>query len=348
MKLRLDANNYDACEPYNDWLDEQYEEQSGNALDILGCQLRPSLVLFTMSPDTYEAAFADFTQQRAEEIKSSIFEEYPSLIAYYFYRFEKGYESELQRLHFLRDTWESVIDILHALAVSECRYHSTKLMSSLKFKNLFTDKIAQRLDNIAAITTHLKDSGVDPIISKIFPDETVSAIRNLNRSRNAFSHCAAQSDTQAKNWINECVEDVLEVLADIDGLKEVQIVRYLNQPSGTALRCEVFKGYSSTKTIEEFKISEQQSLKSKQYFRQGQLLAIVDNFIFCLQPMIHFCEEDSGHMTRLCVFRKAQGADPDRRINYEIVGNALPHNEDWNFFRTELNELRALFDLGTE
>lgn len=52
MKLQLDPNNYEACPSYNEWLDEQYSEQSGGTLDIRGYQPRPSFVLFTMSPDT--------------------------------------------------------------------------------------------------------------------------------------------------------------------------------------------------------------------------------------------------------------------------------------------------------
>jgi hypothetical protein len=98
MALQLDPNRYDACPQYNEWLDAQYTDQSG-PLNILSFQPRPSLVLFTMSPDTYQAAFPDFTQQRAEEIKENVWHGFPSPIAYYFYRFENGYDSELQRLH---------------------------------------------------------------------------------------------------------------------------------------------------------------------------------------------------------------------------------------------------------
>lgn len=348
MRLQLDPNNYEACPSYNEWLDEQYADRSGGTLDILGYQPRPSLVLFTMSPDTYEAAFSDFTQQREEEIKESVFNQYPSPIAYYFYRFENGYESDLQRLHLLRDTWESVIDILHALAVAECRYRNISFVDPLKFKDLLTDRVAKRLENIDGISAQLSAVGILPTVAKISPAATLAAMKELNQSRNAFSHSAAQSEAQARNWISECYVDVVEVLADLDGLEDIQIVRYLSQVDGTTLRCEIFRGYSSTRTIQNIRISHQQMLDSVRYFQQGQMLIIADGLIFSLRPMIHFREDGVGHTTRLCIFRKAYGDTPDRRLEYEIIGESARHEEDRTMFGIEINELRGLFGLGAE
>ncbi len=347
MKLQLDPNNYDTCPSYNDWLDEQYSEQSG-VLDILGYQPRPSFVLFTMSPDTYEATFSDFVQQREEEIKASVYNLFPSPIAYYFYRFENGYESDLQRLHLLRDTWESVIDILHALAVAECRHRNVPVVDPLKFKDFFTDSVSKRLENIDGIITQLSDAGILPTVARISPATILAVMRELNQSRNAFSHSAAQSETQARSWISECYVDVVEVLANLDGLEDIQIVRYLSQVDGTTLRCEIFRGHSSTRTIQNIKISHQQMLDSAKYFQRGQMLVIADGLIFGLRPMIYFREDGVGHMTRLCIFRKTRGEAPDRRLEFEIIGEAVRHEEDRRNFTTEINELRGLFGLGAE
>jgi len=348
MKLQLDPNNYEACPPYNEWLDEQYSEQSGGTLDILGYQPRPSFVLFTMSPDTYEATFSDFTQQREEGIKESVCNQFPSPIAYYFYRFENGYESDLQRLHLLRDTWESVIDILHALAVAECRHRNIQVVDPLKFKDLFTDSVAKRLENIEGITTQLSAAGILPAVAKISPSATLAAMKELNQSRNAFSHSAAQSEAQARSWISECYVDVVEVLAELDGLEDIQIVRYLSQVDGTTLRCEIFRGHSSTRTIQNIKISHQQMLDSAKYFQQGQMLVIADGLIFGLRPMVYFREDGVGHTTRLCIFRKTRGEEPDRRLEYEVIGEAARHEESRKNFATEINELRVIFGLGAE
>lgn len=348
MKLQLDPNNYEACPPYNEWLDEQYSEQSSGILDILGYQPRPSFVLFSMSPDTYEATFADFTQQRQEEIKESVCNQFPSPIAYYFYRFENGYENDLQRLHLLRDTWESVIDILHALAVAECRHRNIPVVDPLKFRDLFTDSVVKRLENIEGITSQLSAAGISPSVAKISPAATLAAMRELNQSRNAFSHSAAQSEAQARSWISECYAEALEVLASLDGLENIQIVRYLGQTDVKTLRCEIFRGHSSTRTIQNIKINDQQMLDSARYFQQGQMLVIADGLIFGLRPMIYFREDGVGHTTRLCIFRKTRGEVPDRRLEYEIIGEAARHEEDRKNFATEINELRGLFGLEVE
>lgn len=348
MKLQLDPNNYEACPPYNEWLDEQYSEQSGGTLDILGYQPRPSFVLFAMSPDTYEATFSDFTQQRDEGIRESVCNQFPSPIAYYFYRFENGYESDLQRLHLLRDTWESVIDILHALAVAECRHRNIPVVDPLKFKDFFTDSVAKRLENIEGINKQLSAAGILPAVAKISPAATLAAMKELNQSRNAFSHSAAQSEAQARSWISECHVDVVEVLAELDGLQDIQVVRYLSQVDGTTLRCEIFRGHSSTRTIQNIKISHQQMLDSAKYFQHGQMLVIAAGLIFGLRPMIYFREDGVGHTTRLCIFRKARGEAPDRRLEYEVIGEATRYEVDRKNFVTEINELRRLFGLEVE
>src|SRR6266540_7327237 len=189
MRLQLDPNTYDACPQYNDWLDERYAEQSGT-LAILSFQPRPSFVLFSLSQDTYQAAFADFQQQREEELREIVFNEFPSPIAYYFYRFENGYENELQRLHLLRDTWEAITDILHAMAIAECRFNGLSLAGPIAFSHLLSDSVAQRLLNIERIIGHAMSQGTTLNVSRIASIATLGTMRNLNQSRNAFSHSA--------------------------------------------------------------------------------------------------------------------------------------------------------------
>jgi hypothetical protein len=74
-------------------------------------------------------------------------------------------------------------------------------------------------------------------------------MRDLNQSRNSFSHSAAQSDAQARAWIGECYEDVTSVLDDLRGLADVHVLRHVGQVDARTLRCEVFRGHGFTKTI---------------------------------------------------------------------------------------------------
>jgi len=347
MRPQLDASRYDACPPYNDWLDEQYSVSKGQ-LDIFGYQPRASAVLFIMSPDTYEAAFSDFMQQREEGIKEAVLSGFPTPIAYYFYRFEHGYENDLQRLHFLRDTWEAVVDVLHGLAVAELRHRRIGMADPLKFKNLLTDSVAKRLENIEEIARQIVASGGTPEFQRILSVTTLATMRDLNQSRNAFSHGAAQSESQARDWINQCRDDVIDVLEDLLDLQSVQIARYLHQPDAVTMRCETFKGHSAAKTIRNFSLSPTQVADSSRYFQRDHMLVVLCGEILSLRPSVHFREDANGHMTRLCVLRKTHGEAPNRTIEYAVVGEAASHTLDRSVFSAELTEIRRLFGMGDD
>src|ERR1700728_2196525 len=228
MTLRLDLASYDSCPQYNQWLDEQYVERSGT-LDIFSFQPRPSFVLYTLSQDTYQASFAYFQRQWEEQLKISVFDEFPSPIAHYFYRFENGYENDLQRLHLLRDTWEAIIDVVHAFAVSECSFRGISLADPIAFSHLLSDSVNQRLLNVERILDYAKNNGVVMEVSQIASIPMLSTMRELNQTRNAFSHSAAQSELQARTWIGECYEEVIDVLDDLRSLSRIEIFRYLGQ-----------------------------------------------------------------------------------------------------------------------
>ncbi|RPI78490.1 MAG: hypothetical protein EHM45_06385 [Desulfobacteraceae bacterium] len=347
MKFRLDQNNFNACPQYNEWIDMRYGEES-KPLDISGFQPRPSFVLFSLSQDTYQAAFADFQQQFQEELKQVIFDKFPTPISYYFYRFENGYENDLQRLYFLRDTWEAIIDILHAVAVAECRFRRISLADPIAFSHFLSDKVAQRLLNIEHIINHADSQNIPLDVSQLIPIATLQLMRELNQTRNAFSHLSTQSELQAQKWIHECYEDVIDILDDLQNIKNIEILRYLGQVDVTTLRCEAFRGHSLTRTIHNIKLTVDQIRNSQQYFRQGQIIVYYNGCLFGLQPLIHYREDSSGHITKLCMFRKTHGKEPNRYIDYEVVSEGVRWEQERILFKLELDEIRALFGLGPD
>jgi len=347
MRVQVDPAKFEACPPYNEWLDDAYAEERGE-LNFLGFKPRPSEVLFRMSPITYEAAFADFQREREEDLKNKVFEEFPSPIAHYFYRFETGYENELQRLHFLRDTWESIVDVIHAITVAECRHRGVTLSGPTRISDLLTDSVAQRLINIERLMKHAADAGNPLKISKFVPVATLQKMRDLNQSRNGFSHSAAQSEAQARTWISECYDDVIDVLDDIKSLAEIDVYRYLGQVDGQTLRCEFFYGHGFTRTIKSVSLSAAQVAASQRFFQLGQMLVACDGDLFGLRPLVLFKEDAAGHATKLCLFRRTHGDPPNRKVEYEIVGEAIRHNENRTVVQAEINEIRALFGLPPE
>lgn len=347
MRVQLERNRFDACPLYNEWLDRTYTEENGE-LNILAFRPRPSEVLFQMSPDTYEAAFADFQQEREDELKKKVFDDFPSPIAHYFYRFDNGYENDLQRLHLLRDTWESIVDVIHAVAVAECRHKGVALVEPVTFADLLSNSVAQRLLNIERLMQQAADVETPLKISQVVPVATLQKMRELNQSRNGFSHSAAQSEAQARTWIGECYSDVIDVLDDIKAFAEINVYRYLGQVDGLTLRCEHFSGHGFTRTIKPVTLSTAQVAASQHFFQQGQMLVACEGEVFGLRPLVLFKEDAGGHVTKLCLFRRTHGDAPDRKVEYEIVGEAVRHDEDRAVVQADINELRALFGLAPE
>ena len=192
MKLEIDLADYDKCPPYNEWLDESYFDQSGT-LEILGFQRRPSRVLFSLSQDTYQAAFADFQTERQEELSRIVDEEFPAPISALLLSFRERLRERSTAIAFLAGYVEAIVDVLHGITIAECRFRGIALADPVKCKNILTDSVAQRLQNIELIVVHAQSQGVTIGDSTIVTSRTIQAMRELNQTRNGFSHSAAQS-----------------------------------------------------------------------------------------------------------------------------------------------------------
>jgi hypothetical protein len=347
MTARVDPDNFDAYPSYNQWLDERYASDN-EPLNILEFKPRPSYVLHQLSFDTYETALADYLSEREEILKEAVFYEFPTPIAYYYYRFESGYENELQRLHFLRDTWEAIVDVIHAITVAECRFIGLKLDEPIRFHDLLSDRVDQRILNIERIIAQTTANGAKLQIESIVDISVLSEIRELNRTRNAFSHSAAQSEKQAREWIGECYQEMLDVIAKIVGLVKITIARYLGHRDANTLRCEIFKGHSLTRTIQFISITGEQAHESTTCFRAERIFVACDKHLFTLPPLLHFREDESGHSTKILTFRRAFGEEPTRILEFEVIGEASRAEFERTEFRVELNELRTLLGIPAE
>lgn len=109
-------SGYEDNAEFNEYLDSLY-----GTIKIAGSEFPSSKVLFAMEYETYCIALQDFHRDRIERFKEIVIDQFPTPVAMCYYRFENGFEHNLQRLNFLRDTWESIINLIHALVISEFR-----------------------------------------------------------------------------------------------------------------------------------------------------------------------------------------------------------------------------------
>ena len=141
---------------------------------------------------------------------------------------------------------------------------------------------------------------------------------------------------------------MIDVLDDLRGMTSIEILRYMGQVDGNTLRCEVFRGHGFTRTIHNIPLIPDQVRDSQRYFQLGQVLISCSGCVFGLRPLIYYREDASGHTTKLCMFRKTRGDGLNRRVEYEVAGEAAPWEQDRILFKSELDELRSLFGLGPD
>jgi hypothetical protein len=138
---------------------------------------------------------------------------------------------------------------------------------------------------------------------------------------------------------------VIDILDELKILADVPVFRYRGQVDFRTLRVEIFRGHGFTRTIQNFSVTKEQARDSQRYFKQDDILACCCNTIISLRPLIYFREDTSGQVAKLCMFRKAHGELPDRLLEYEVVGEATRWDVNRTVFKSEMDELRALFGL---
>jgi len=347
MNSGADKDSYDKLPDLNDWIDLQHRDEKGE-LDVFGFRPRPSFVLHQLSFDTYEAALADYRTRKEEDLQETVTTEFPAPIAHYFYRFLHGWENDLQRLHLLRDTWEAVINLLHALVVSEARFLNLSLKDPLKFSDFLSDKLQARLLTIERILDHARANAVILESEKIASKPLLAQMRELNQTRNAFSHVGAQSEEQARQFISESYSEVLDVLEQLKALRDIKVMRYLSQQGLTKVRHERFDGHAMTKTIKELHLTKTQVNDSARYLQSDQVIVNCGKRCFGLRPFYYFQQDTNGHLTKLCFFKQTKGDVPNRKLIFEIVGDSREVDFDRSVFKPELDELRTMLGLGPD
>ncbi|MEA3186916.1 MAG: hypothetical protein QOD99_746 [Chthoniobacter sp.] len=343
MKATPDQANFNSAESFNAWIDDRFQNENGGSLQILGQALRPSEVLHRFSFAGYLAAFPEFKQHWEETLITKVVSDFPILIAHPFYRFLEGSENETQRFQFLRDTWEGLINCVHALVVSEARAAGMALVAPAKCGTILTDKLSDRLDTIEQILTQAAAAGLALESANVVDLSMIATIKQLNQTRNAFSHTGAIAEDQAKNYITECLDDVFDVLDAFSGLKEVRLMRY-DSLNGMQLRHERFDGHANTKRFGTIALSAATAGVVMPLLSKDETLMIVRGKVISVRPFITFIPHAAGgHVTQVAFLKKTKGAAPDRRIIYEIVGEANEIEHDRTLYQPVINDIRALF-----
>jgi len=288
----------------------------------------PSEILSEMDEIAYNEQLAEYIERRKNEFIQNIYSNFPAPIAYYFYQTEHGYENEHQRLHLLRDTWESIIYILYALVFGEVNFKNFSLTDVRVFNNqriqnnhngIMSDRIGWKLESIHKIIQYDLSNNNTLKASEVINIDVIEQLKVLNQDRNSFSHTSALSPQEAKDRFNELYPKVKEILFEFDFLENVSLLRFSNNlESASHIRFFRFDGHSLQKHNYDVQYTPEDFTTIMHILNQENLLIMFDELLFNVKPFISFHTE--GAHLKLCFYKKTE-----RQSNeylFEIIGGA--------------------------
>lgn len=294
---------------YRDWCENSY-----GMIELGQEKFHPADILDKLARDAARRGRDEASTQARAELEQIVCEQFPAQIAVPFYAYLEGPRAPLQRLHRLRDTWESLIRFLAALALSEATQSSTSLaplsirdginqdLRLCKTRDLLSDKLAVRIGLVEGVLNRAQSVGVDLSVSSLIPMEVIAELRRLNVVRNGFSHEATKSDAQAERIIDEAHPMMCEVLLDLRDMQGVELFRLGDSRPGGWVDIEKLRGHAQSQNIEQLgpdAIEAEFVMSSAPVDGMSRVLARVDGMILDLSPFLYAEDDDTGHRTRV-------------------------------------------------
>ena len=295
---------------FNESLDEV------GTIQIAGTEFLPSRILYEMEPIGYVEAYQEFQDTEFERLKDTVYNQYPSCIAYNFRLSEKGEGASdpVRKLLHLKDTWESIAFVLYAIVWGEIRHKGIDLKAAQVFismgangnpvyepfntRKLLSDALKTKIQNIKAVVEYSRANGLGLKCEEIEPD-LLDKLLALQDIRNDISHHTAPTREEAEAELLQVIPLFKEMLMMTEFLAECKILRF--ESYTTKCRCEEFNGHYLNKEFGDFDFAANQAFVLG--LGQEQLFIKWDNEIFSLSPFLHFLKDAVGRETYLSFFK---------------------------------------------
>lgn len=288
--------------PYDDARYQRFNESldEGGFILIAGTEFLPSRILYEMEPIGYVEAYQEFQDTEFERLKDTVYNQYPSCIAYNFRLSEKGEGASdpVRKLLHLKDTWESIAFVLYGIVWGEVRHKGIDLKAvqvlvgtsptgpvyrNFNTDRLISDALKVKIQNLKAVIEYSRANGLGMKCEEIDPD-LLDKLLALQDIRNDISHHTAPTREEAEAELLQVIPLFKEMLMMTEFLSECKILRF--ESYTTKCRCEEFNGHYLNKEFDEFDFGA-----SKPYvlnLGQQQLFLKWENEIFSLSPFLHF------------------------------------------------------------
>jgi len=277
----------------------------------------PADVLDRLAPVIARRGREDAAAQIRTDLERAVCEQFPAPIAIPFHGFLEGPRQPLTRLHRLRDTWESLIRLLAAMALSEAtriaalkplilREGKDQPWRDCSRKDIFSDKLARRIGLVEGILHRASELGIELQLASLVPLDVLSEIRRLNVVRNGFSHESTKSDGQATEIIEEAYPLFRDVLLDLRDMQGIELLRIRGIEAGPKAEVERLNGHAQSRSIREITLDDDAAavvLFATQVDGMARVLARVPGLTLDLSPFFYACDDTTGHWTRVLDFK---------------------------------------------
>lgn len=298
---------------YRGWCESSY------GIVELGQEVfHPADVLDKLAPDAARRGRDDASAQVRTDLEQAVCEQFPAPIAIPFHAFLEGPRQPLTRLHRLRDTWESLVRLLAAIALSEAAGIAAHLgplvlregedqgWRKCSRRDLFSDKLSVRIGLVEGVLHRASELGVDLKLASLVPRATLREVRRLNVVRNGFSHESTKSDAQAKDIIDEAYPVFREVMLDLRDLQSIELIRLYGIRAGGNAEVERLIGHAQSRRISELILDAEAAaiaISAKPIDGMDRVLARLDGVTLDLSPFSYAADDSTGHRTSVLDFK---------------------------------------------
>jgi hypothetical protein len=321
---------------YRKWCEESY-----GIVELGPERFHPADILDALAVDAARRGRDEAKEALRTDVEEAACEQFPSAIAVPFHAFLYGSLDPRERLLRLRDSWEGLIHLLSAMALSECtsvgvaingfriRSSEANAFTACRARDLRTDSLALRIGLIEGVLNRCGELGITVELAKTVPIEEVSEIRRLNSIRNGFSHEGTKSEDQAKVIIEEAYPLLREVLVDLAPLGNVELFRLRQVKPGSPPTAEVerLNGHAQSRRVRPLPLDSASgavALAAAPVDDLDRVLAKVGPRVIDLCPFFYALNDGTGHHTRVAFFKFKK----DGKWTMEVVGESEPIERD--------------------
>ena len=340
-------------EDYRAWCESSY-----GMVEIGQEQFHPADVLETMAPDAARRGRDECSAMIRKDLEQAVCEQFPAPIAVPFHSFLEGARESLIRLHHLRDTWESLIRLLAAFALSEAAAISTSLRPLVlrdgfgqawrkcRRRDLLSDTLAVRVGLIEGVLHRAHELEVGLQVSSLLPIDMLGEVRRLNAVRNSFSHASTMSKAQAEAIIEEAYPLLREILLDLRDMQNIDLIRIHSIQTGGKADVERLNGHAQSRVISELALDTDAAalvMSANLVDGMDRVFARVGKLTLDLSPFLYAADNKTGHRTSVWGFRSKK----DNEWHMECVADSItktspsgPHEDQLVRFESLLGRTR--------